>query len=216
METTCLNDVLAAAAGHAMVQAPADKADRCRLLGLMLSRYSSTPRQLMPPGPSDEELEVMALAALRAPDHKKMIPFRFVVARGAALERLAELFLDYGRRRGKTAEALEDERRRALHAPVLVAVVARIESRDARVPEHEQWACVGGAIANAVMALHVMGYGAKMVSGARARDPAVIAAYCGAGETLVGWIAAGTLVAPAIPRGDVDPATVMRAFAPAG
>jgi len=187
---------------------------RCRMLAQMLGRYSSSPGHLAYPAPSDGELEVMTLAALRAPDHCKRIPFRFVAARARALERLAELFLDYGRRRGKTDAALEDERQRALHAPLLVAVIARIDADDERVPVHEQWACVGGAIANAVLALHVMGYGAKMVSGSRARDPAVAAAYCGPGETLVGWIAAGTTTSPPVPRGDVDPATIISKFAP--
>ena len=187
---------------------------RCRMLAQMLGRYSSSPGHLAYPAPSDDELEVMTLAALRAPDHRKLVPFRFVVARARGLERLAELFLDYGRRRGKTDAALEDERQRALHAPLLVAVIARIDPDDERVPVHEQWVCVGGAIANAVLALHVMGYGAKMVSGSRARDPAVAAAYCGPGETLVGWIAAGTTTAAPLPRGDVDPATIMSAFAP--
>jgi nitroreductase len=188
--------------------------NRCSMLALMLARYSSSPRHLTYPTPSDAELEVMTLAALRAPDHRKMIPFRFVVTRARGLERLAELFLDYGRRHGKTDAALEDERRRALHAPLLVAVIARIDAEDERVPVHEQWACVGGAIANAVLALHVMGYGAKMVSGSRARDPAVAAAYCGPGETLVGWIAAGTTTSAPVPRGDVDPGTIMSVFAP--
>jgi nitroreductase len=212
MDTMSASDVLEVAAS----ETPRSRANenRCRMLALMLSRYSMSPRRLGFPAPSDAELEVMTLAALRAPDHRKMIPFRFVVARARALERLAELFLDYGRRRGKIDAALEDERQRALHAPVLVAVIARVDPDNAHVPEHEQWACVGGAIANAVLALHVMGYGAKMVSGSRTRDPAVVAAYCGPGETLVGWIAAGTSHSPPVPRGDVDPATIMSRFAP--
>jgi hypothetical protein len=41
-------------------------------------------------------------------------------------------------------------------------------------------------------ALHFMGYGAKMLSGFRAADPAIAAAYCAEGEVLVGWISAGT------------------------
>ena len=212
MEMLSASEVLEATANDALPSGVDE--NRCGMLALMLGRYSSSPRWLAYPAPSDAELEVMALAALRAPDHRKMIPFRFVVARAHALERLAELFLDYGRRCGKTGAALEDERQRALHAPLLVAVIARIDAQDERVPVHEQWTCVGGAIANAVLALHVMGYGAKMVSGSRARDPGVAAAYCGPGETLVGWIAAGTATYPPVPRGDVDPATIMSVFAP--
>ncbi len=180
-----------------------------KLLRLMLRRYSVSAKHLGEPGPSDEELELMALAALRAPDHDKLVPFRFVVARGPSLERLADLFVSYGRRRGKSGAELDAERSRAMQAPVVIAVVARIDAANPEVPVQDQWACVGGAIANAVMALHVMGYAAKMVSGARAADAEIGAAYCRNGETLVGWISAGTPKGPAKPRGDIDPAHVL-------
>lgn len=181
-------------------------------LGLLLTRYSMSAKYLGAPGPTDEELWTMAMAALRAPDHEKRIPFRFAVARGEALERLAALFVDYGRRHGKAGADLDKERAKALEAPVAIAVIARINPADDVVPAHEQWTTVGGAIANAVNALHFMGYGAKMVAGARAADPAIVAAHCREGETLVGWISAGTPRAPAKARGEVDPGCVLGAF----
>ncbi len=183
-------------------------------LRLLLTRYSVSAKYLGPPGPSDEHLSIMALAALRAPDHNKRIPFRFVVARGAGLEKLADLFEDYGRRRGKSGDALALERTRATQAPVVIAVIARIDEQDPEVPAFEQWATVGGAISNALTALHLMGYAGKMVSGHRATDPAIVAAHCRSGETLVGWIAAGTPKGQAKPRGDIDPAGILSEFQP--
>ena len=150
-----------------------DRAERVRFLRLLLRRYSSSPKRLGEPGPTPEELQVMAAAALRAPDHGKLVPFRFVVASGEGLRRLADL---------------------------------------SEVPAHDQWACIGGAISNAVSALHLMGYGAKMLSGVRVEDPEIVAAYCGPGEQLVGWISAGTPKAAAIPRGDIDPDSILRRF----
>ncbi len=181
-------------------------------LRLLLTRYSVSPKHLREPGPTDDELWAMAMAALRAPDHNKRIPYRFVVARGEGLERLAALFEDYGRRRGKEGEELARERERAMQAPVVIAVIARIDPRDEEVPPHEQWASVGGAISNALTALHFMGYAGKMVSGARASDPAIVAAWCGEGETLVGWISAGTPKGPAKPRGEVDASGILGRF----
>lgn len=181
-------------------------------LRMLLTRYSVSGKYLGPPGPSDDEIWTMALAALRAPDHNKRMPFRFVVARGASLERLADLFEDYGRRRGRAGEELSLERERALQAPVTIAVIAHIDSGDPEVPVHEQWACVGGAISNALTALHLMGYAGKMLSGARAADPAIVAGHCREGETLVGWIAAGTPKGPIKPRGEVDPGCILREF----
>jgi nitroreductase len=168
------------------------------------------PKHLREPGPTDAELRVLAHAALRAPDHDKRIPFRFVVVRGAAKVRLGDLFEDYGRRRGKAAEDIAAERDRAERPPVVIALVARIDPADADVPAHEQWIAVGGAIANAMNALQLMGYAGKVLSGARAADPDIAAAFCGAGETLVGWIAAGTAASPPKAREPDDPDAIVR------
>ena len=194
------------------VSLPGATADGKAALRLLLTRYSVSPKHLGEPGPSEDELWTMAMAALRAPDHNKRIPYRFVVARGDGLERLAVLFEDYGRRRGKSGEELARERERAMQAPVVIAVIARIDPHDEEVPPHEQWASVGGAISNALSALHFMGYAGKMVSGLRAADPAIVAAYCGEGETLVGWISAGTPRGPAKPRGEVDADGILSDF----
>ncbi len=188
---------------------PVGDAVRSDALRLLLTRFSVSPKHLVSPGPSDDELAIVALAALRGPDHDKLIPFRFVVVRGERLNRLADLFVDYGRRRGKAGEELEDERRRATQAPLVVAVVARIDEANADVPAHEQWAAVGAAISNALTALHFLGYAAKMLSGLRAADPVIREAFCDAGETLLGWISVGTPDGPAKPRGEIDPAAIL-------
>lgn len=182
---------------------------RREALRLLLGRHSISPKYLGEPGPTDNELRTVALAALRAPDHKKLVPFRFVIARDEGLLRLADLFVDYGRRRGKSGVELDVERTRALQAPVVIAVVARIDAQNPEVPTHEQWACVGGAISNAVSALHFLGYGAKMLSGARAADPQISRAYCTDGEILVGWISTGTATVDAKPRTEIDPGRVL-------
>lgn len=185
---------------------------RAQALRLMLTRFSVSPKHLVEPGPGDDEIATVVLAALRGSDHEKLVPFRFVVARGEGLARLADLFVDYGRRRGKTGAALDAERERAMQAPVVLAVVARIDAAHPDVPAHEQWVGVGGAVTNALMALHVLGYAGKMLSGERAADPTITRAYCGEGETLLGWISAGTPGGPPRPRGEIDPATVLRYF----
>ncbi len=45
---------------------------------------------------------------------------------------------------------------------------------------------------NFLNAAHALGFGGKMLSGAKVRHPTVQQAFCGPGETLVGWIALGT------------------------
>jgi nitroreductase len=172
-------------------------------LAQVLSRHSVGPKHLAAPGPTVAELRTAFAAALRAPDHGKLIPFRFVVIEGAALQRLADLFVDYGVRRGKSAEELDRERMRATQAPLVIAVVARLQPEH-EVPQHEQWIAVGGAIANFMNALHFLGYGAKMLSGVRASDPDITKAFCNSGERLVGWISVGTPKSTPTPRG-LDP-----------
>ena len=63
-----------------------------RDLRALLDRCSIGPRHLTAPAPSDDALGCMVAAALRAPDHAGLVPFRFAVVRGPAREALADLF----------------------------------------------------------------------------------------------------------------------------
>jgi nitroreductase len=160
----------------------------------MLSRYSLGIKYLTDPGPDDAALRRMVEAALHAPDHEQLVPFRFKVVRGGARERLAELFAQSARDAGKPEPSVQVDRARALGAPVTVALVARIDLGHPVVPAHEQWCAVGGALANFMNAVHALGFAGKMLSGNKVRHPAVQAAFCDPGETLVGWVALGTPV----------------------
>jgi nitroreductase len=174
-------------------------------LSSLLHRYSLGGKDLAEPGPTKDELQLIAQAALRAPDHSELIPFRFVIVEGLARERLADLFEDYAKREGKSEVSCNIERSRALHVPVTIAVVARIDLSHPLVPAHEQWACIGGAITNTLNALHTMGYAGKMLSGGKVRDQALNQAFCQTGETLVGWIVVGTPIKP--PRAKTQKST---------
>lgn len=161
-------------------------------LQALLARQSLGGKHLVEPGPDDAALTLMVQAALRAPDHAELAPFRFAVVRGAARERLAELFAAAAADAGKSAEGMAIERERALATPLTAALLARIDRGHPQVPEHEQWCAVGGALANFVHAAHLLGYAGKMLSGHKVRHPAIQAAFCQPGETLVGWVVLGT------------------------
>lgn len=161
-------------------------------LQALLARQSLGGKHLVEPGPDAAALRLMAEAALRAPDHAELAPFRFCVVRGGARQRLAELFAAAAADAGKTAEAQQIERERALSTPVTVALLARIDMGHPLVPAHEQWCAVGGALANFLHAAHLLGYAGKMLSGHKVRHPAIQAAFCEPGETLVGWVVLGT------------------------
>jgi len=161
-------------------------------LQMLLSRQSVGAKHLVEPGPDDEALRTMCDAALRAPDHGALVPFRFAVVRGAARQHLATLFEQAALAGGKSQADARVDAERAQRAPVTVAVLARIDLGHTLVPAHEQWACVGGALTNLLNAAHALGFGGKMLSGAKVRNAALQRAFCEPGETLVGWIALGT------------------------
>jgi len=163
-------------------------------LDTLLTRYSVGPKHLVEPGPDDAQLALMAQAALRAPDHAELVPYRFKLVRGAAKQAMADLFASAAREAGKGEEGAALDAERALRPPVTVAVIARIDLGHPQVPAREQWAALGGAVANFLTAAHALGFGGKMLSGAKVRHPAIAAAFCAPGETLVGWIALGTPV----------------------
>jgi len=161
-------------------------------LQTLLGRYSVGPKHLVEPGPSDEQLALMTQAALRAPDHAELVPYRFKLVRGEARAAMAVLFADAARRAGKGEEGAALDTERALRPPMTIAVVARIDLGHPLVPAHEQWAAVGAALSNFLMAAHLLGFAGKMLSGAKVRDAQIAAAFCAPGETLLGWIALGT------------------------
>ncbi|MCW5653621.1 nitroreductase family protein [Hydrogenophaga sp.] len=165
---------------------------RSSILANLNSRFSVGAKHLAEPAPSPQDLQGMAQAALRAPDHAGLVPFRFAIVRGAARERLADLFEQAAVQAGKTADEAVLDRRRALEPPLLVAVIARIDTGHPVASVHEQWMTVGGALTNFLNAAHALGYAGKMLSGAKVRAAPIVAAFCGPGESLVGWVVMGT------------------------
>jgi nitroreductase len=166
----------------------------------LLSRFSIGAKHLSEPAPLLDELRRMTEAALRAPDHAGLVPFRFAAIRGDARNRLADLFEQAAVLAGKSEADAALDRRRALDAPLLVAVVARIDPGHALATVHEQWMTVGGALTNFLNAAHALGYGGKMLSGSKVRAAPVVAAFCEPGEQLVGWVVMGTAQRPGTPK----------------
>lgn len=203
--------------GAALPQPPdADlpSADMEALVAHLLRRHSVGPRHLVEPAPSEAELVLAVRAALRAPDHHRLVPYRFILIPAERRDELAALFEQSARRAGQPDDKAREEAQRARNGPTLVALAARIDAAHPQVPEREQWICVGAALSNFVNALHLMGYGAKVLSGRKAADPQIGRALCEEGETLVGWIVIGTPRTMPRPREENDdPSRVLRRWA---
>jgi nitroreductase len=189
--------------------------ERSAVIQALLGRHSVGPRYLQEPGPSEAQLLAMADAALRAPDHARLVPFAFRAVRGEARLAMAELYRAAAREAGKDEEAVALDGERALAAPVTVAVIARIDLGHMLVPSHEQWIAIGGAIAHFMLAAQALGFAGKLLSGNKARSRVLNEAFCGPGESLVGWIALGTPTqAPSAKNGKPKPAGVMTFWSP--
>jgi nitroreductase len=158
----------------------------------LASRYSVSPKHLAAPAPGRAELMRAAALALRAPDHEALRPYRFVHIAEHQRARLGELYALGARRRGSDEADVQRARERAHNGPCLLALVGRIEDGALDVPARDQWLCAGAALMNFVNALHLMGYGAKVLGGASIDDVDVQRAFCAPGETLLCWIVAGT------------------------
>ena len=65
--------------------------DRSSALSLLKTRRSGRPREMVGPGPSDEELRQILEIAMRVPDHGKLAPWRFVIVGKDQREHLAVL-----------------------------------------------------------------------------------------------------------------------------
>lgn len=155
-------------------------------------RHSVGPKHLGPPAPTVEQLQRAAALADRAPDHGQLRACRFVRVADAHRDVLATLFEAAARRRGHDDATATAARERAYNGPALVAVVVRLQTGIDDVPEHEQWLSAGAALMNFLNALHLMGYAAKVLSGASVRDPDIRAAFCDHDEQLAAWIVIGS------------------------
>jgi nitroreductase len=134
-------------------------------LDLLLTRRSVSANALGDPGPNATELELILRAAARVPDHKKLTPWRFVLFQGEARALFGKQLADICRAEEKEPGAfrLENEAKRFLRAPVVIAVISRVVQNPA-APEWEQVLSAGAACQNMILAATALGYGAQWIT----------------------------------------------------
>jgi nitroreductase len=96
-------------------------------------------------------------------------------------------------------ESLQRERDKALRAPAIVVVAARLH-KGHKIPEAEQVASAAAAAQNVLLAAYAQGYGAIWRTGAAAYDPEVARALgFGPDDAIMGFLYLGTRAGDPMP-----------------
>jgi nitroreductase len=165
---------------------------RMRALELLLDRRSLN--LLQEPAPSGAELDLILDAGLRAPDHGRLRPWRFVLIRGPQRAAWADKVAEAAMARDPENGASIGERYRGWveRTPLIIAVGAKVVAGH-KIPETEQVLSAGAAAMNMLNAIHLLGYGAMWVTGLNAYDPRINALLgLEAPSRLVGFLGVGT------------------------
>jgi nitroreductase len=143
--------------------------------------------------PSKEDLATVLHAAVRAPDHGRLRPWRFMLVEGDQRRKFGDLLAASALRRipGLSEGDLQRERGKAMRAPLIIIVACRIVP-GTKVPAIEQLLATGSAAQNILLALHTLGYAAAWKTGEAAYDTDVKRALgFAADDHLVGFIYTG-------------------------
>lgn len=134
-------------------------------LELLTTRRSVKAKDMIEPGPNQEQIRTILQAGHRVPDHGKIGPWRFVVFRGHAraqfTEKLAEIYAEENP--DCKEKKLNFQSEVLMRAPVAIAVISTA-SQHAKVPEWEQVLSVGAVCQNMLIAATAMGFGAQWLT----------------------------------------------------
>jgi nitroreductase len=135
------------------------------ILDHLLTRSSAPIAELKAPGPSDAQIETILTAATRVPDHGRLAPWRFLLYRGAAREKIGEKLVELAEQReGPLPEGRRNqELTRFSRAPLVIGVVSS-PKENPKIPEWEMFLSGGMAAMNLMHAANALGYGTNMIT----------------------------------------------------
>ncbi|MBN9062425.1 MAG: nitroreductase [Rhizobiales bacterium 65-9] len=181
------------------------------LLSLLQTRRSLAPQRMTGPGPTDADIATMLKIASRVPDHGKLAPWRFIVIKGEARQRIGEqLEAIYA---ADNPSADEDrrkiERARLTRAPVVIAVVSKAAPH-VKIPEWEQLMSAGAACMNLVWAANALDFATAWLTEWFAYDRRALAHFgVKPDEKIVGFVHIGRRTEPADERPRPDLAQIV-------
>ena len=189
--------------------------DLSSTLALLETRRSGRPRDMIAPGPGDDQLERILAIAARTPDHGKLFPWRFVTIATEQRPALAELLARALPEHDPTATAAHFAKAEefAHQAPALVVVVSS-PTPGHKIPLWEQELSAGAAAMNLLLATHALGFVGSWITGWAAYSEIVRAAFCAPGERIAGFFFLGSPRLPLEERPRAPLATRVRRWTP--
>ena len=149
---------------------------------------------LQAPGPSPEVIARAMRAAVRAPDHAQLRPWRFLVIEGEGLVRLGDLFVQatLAKEPDFKPEKQEKLRGKPQRAPMVVVAIASMQEHP-KVPLVEQRLSAGAAVMNLMLSLRAQGFGSIWRTGDMTYDEVVKKGLgLGPNEEIVAFLYVGT------------------------
>lgn len=135
-----------------------------QLLDGLLNRVSI--QRLEPPGPTPDQLELMLQAALRAPDHGNLKPWRSVMVSGQGMQKLGIIMHQAQLERDPASDAQTLKRcsKMPFCAPSILVLIASPKQHP-KVPTEEQVKATAAAGHAILLAAHAQNIGAVWRTG---------------------------------------------------
>ena len=163
---------------------------------LIHDRQNVGSKRLEAPGPDSAQLEQLMHAAAAAPDHGRLMPWRFVLVpedkRGLLAEAFAAALVERDPSAGETE--MEQAGEKAFRGPLLLLAVSRLGRAEPDIPSQERLVSLGCAIQNLLLAAQALGYGCGLASGQAMGSTALRTLFrLVPGEEAVCFVSVGTV-----------------------
>jgi len=135
------------------------------VIEFLLTRNSAPIPDLKAPAPTASEIETILTAASRVPDHGRLAPWRFILYRGDARDKVGEKLAELAERReGPLTEGRRNqELTRFSRAPLVIGVISS-PKENPKIPQWEMFLSGGAAAMNLVLAANALGYGTNWIT----------------------------------------------------
>lgn len=153
-----------------VMDTPPDWADMAA--ELMRARQTVLPWRLGEPGPDAAQLQAILAAAATAPDHRCLLPWRFITVPADRREALAEVFAQALLERDPQAAPhdVAKAREKGFRSPFLALLVVDLAKGDADIGLAERLISAGCAAQNLLLMATAMGFGSALTAGQSVRS----------------------------------------------